>query len=485
MKQVFSMSKKISFVLDGKIESLDFTHHKRYSPTTTVLNYLRSLPNHKGTKEGCAEGDCGACTVVLGELGNDNRIRYKAVDSCLLFLPMLHGKQLITIESLKSPDGKLHPVQQAMVDTHGSQCGFCTPGIVMSLFALFKSDMRPLRIDIDQALSGNLCRCTGYAPIIDAAEKVCKKRKKDHFSNNEQTVLKLLRQIKRKSLYLITDNQKYFCPFSINEALQLKKKYPRALSLNGGTDIALRVTKNHEQLTRIIDLSLISSLKGISHKKKRTEIKAGTTLNELKQYSNNRFPALHKMLTVFGSDQIRNMATVGGNLATASPIGDFAPLLIAYNARVVLVSKERKRKLDIEEFITGYRKTATRKNELISAIIIPHPKKSINIEFYKFSKRKDLDISTVSGGFYLELTKENKVKSLKLAFGGMAVKTKRAYKTEKYLSRREWSLKSVEEAGKFLEKDFIPISDARASAEGRMVAAKNMLVKFWSDTKVD
>jgi len=398
---------------------------------------------------------------------------------------VLHGKQLITIENLKSSEGNLHPVQQAMVDSHGSQCGFCTPGIVMSLFALYKNEVKPSRDKIDQALSGNLCRCTGYSPIIDAAEEICKTRGKDHFSTSEQAILKLLRYIKRNSLRLITDNQKYFCPLSVNEALRLKRKYPKAISVNGATDIALRVTKNHETLTRIIDLSFISSLKGISHKKNNTEIKAGTTLSELKQYANKRFPAIHKMLTVFGSDQIRNMATIGGNLATASPIGDIAPVLIAYNAKIELVSKEKKRKLDIEEFITGYRKTAARKNELISTIIIPHTQKDIKIEFYKFSKRKELDISTVSGGYRLQLSKDNKVKSLKLAFGGMAVTTKRADKTEKYLSGKDWNLRSMEDAGKYLEKDFTPISDARAGSEGRMVAAKNLLIKFWSDTRVD
>ncbi len=479
------MSTKISFVLNGKIISIDFSREKRSSPTTTVLNYLRSLPNHKGTKEGCAEGDCGACTVVLGELGQEKKIHYKAVDSCLLFLPMLHGKQLITIEDLKSSNNTLHPVQQAMVDTHGSQCGFCTPGIVMSLFALYKSDLKPTRLDIEETLSGNLCRCTGYAPIIEAAEKSCLKKKKDHFSGNEKTVSKLLQKIQRNSLSLKTGDQNYFCPKSVKEALKLRMKFPNTLIICGATDIALRVTKNHEKLPEIIDLSFISALQGISHTKNSTKIMAGTTLSEIKRYANNRFPALHKMLTVFGSDQIRNMATIGGNLATASPIGDIAPLLMAYHAKIVLVSKKKKRRLAIEDFITGYRKTVCRKNELISAVIIPHPIKDTQIKFYKFSKRKDLDISTVSGGFCLELAKDNKVKSIKLAFGGMALFTRRAYKTEKFLEGVEWSLKRVENAATILEKEFKPISDARAGAEGRMLAAQNLLLKFWSDTKIE
>jgi len=477
------MSTKISFVLDGKIVSIDFNKEKRYTPTTTVLNYLRSLPNHRGAKEGCAEGDCGACTVVLGELGPQKKIHYKAIDSCLVFLPLLHGKQLITVESLKSSDQNLHPVQQTLVDTHGSQCGFCTPGIIMSLFALYKSDIKPSRLNIEQALSGNLCRCTGYVPIIEAAEKVCANKKIDQFSKDEEKVLKLLHQIDRGSLSLKKRNQKYYCPRSVNDALQIRKKHPKATIINGATDIALRVTKNHEKLPEIIDLSFISALKGISHKKNSTEIMAGTTLNEIKDHAKNHFPAFYKMLTVFGSDQIRNMATIGGNLATASPIGDIAPLLMAYNAEIVLVSKKKKRRLAINDFIIGYRKTACRKNELVYSVIFPRSENNTLINFYKFSKRKDLDISTVSGGFRLELSKDNRVKSLKLAFGGMAEQTRRAVKTEKFLIGNQWNKKIVEQSGDILEKEFSPISDARASAAGRTVAAKNLLLKFWSDTK--
>jgi xanthine dehydrogenase small subunit len=476
------MSSQISFILDGKITSIDFDREKRYTPTTTVLNYLRSLPGHKGTKEGCAEGDCGACTVVLGYLKNGKKIHYKAVDSCLMFLPMLHGKQLITIENLKSKDDHLHPVQQAMVDSHGSQCGFCTPGIVMSLFALYKSDQKPERCDIERALSGNLCRCTGYVPIMEAAERICKNKRKDHFSQDEEKVVKLLHKIKSRFLLFKSGNQKYFCPQSLKEALKLRRKCPNALLLSGATDIALRVTKNHDILPKIIDLSFISALKGIFHHKNRTDIMAGTTLSEIMIAAKTNFPAIFDTLSVFGSEQIRNLATIGGNLATASPIGDIAPILTAYNAKIVLVGQKKKRYVAVEDFITGYRKTACRKSELISAIQLPHPKKDVHIQFYKFSKRKDLDISTVSCGFRLELAKNNRVKSIKLAFGGMAMMTKQAIKTEKYLHGKEWSQKTVTKAVDFLKKDFTPISDARASANVRMIAAKNLLVKFWFDT---
>ena len=446
------------------------------------MNYLRSLPEHKGTKEGCAEGDCGACTVVLGELIHKNKIRYRAVDSCLLFLPMLHGKQVITIENLKSPEGMLHPVQQAMVNTHGSQCGFCTPGIVMSLFAMYKRGLTLSRTEIEENLSGNLCRCTGYAPILEAAQIIGKENNNDHFSKNEKLIGKLLHQIKRKSLSLTSGKHKYFCPCSLKEALILRKKHPKALLLCGATDVALRVTKNHEILSKIIDLSHIETLKGITAGKKSYKIMAGSTFSEIKDVCKDHFPALFAMISVFGSEQIRNLATIGGNLATASPIGDLAPILMAYNATVELASKRKKRSLPLEEFISGYRKTACRHNEIITAIQIPYNKNSVQIRFYKFSKRKDLDISTVSAGFRLRLTNEKKIRSVKLAYGGLSNMTKRANKTENFLRNKVWSKENVLLAGKFLEKEFSPITDARASAEGRMLAAKNLLLKFYNDT---
>ena len=476
------MSSKISFILDGKITSIDFSQEKRYTPTTTVLNYLRSLPNHKGTKEGCAEGDCGACTVVLANLVQDKKISYKAVDSCLMFLPMIHGKQVITVENLRSPDNKLHPAQQAMVNMNGSQCGFCTPGIVMSLFALYKNENTYNRTEIEKTLSGNLCRCTGYSPILEAAQTLSKKKGLDHFSQEEKKTIKLLRQIKSDSLSLISERQRYFCPKNVKTALKLRLKHPKSIIISGATDIALRVTKNHEKLKEIIDLSSISSLKGISSHKKYTRIASGTTLSEIRSSIKRTFPAIYDMLDVFGSEQIRNLATIGGNLATASPIGDLGPILIAYNAKVDLVNPEKKRRISVENFITGYRKTALRKNELIEAIIIPHLKSDVRVRFYKFSKREELDISTVSAGYRLELTKKNKVKSIKLVYGGMALMTKRAAKTEKFLMGRDWSLSTVAKASDILSKDFSPISDARASAKGRMVAAKNLLIKFYNDT---
>lgn len=475
------MQSKISFVLDGKIKTIDFKNNLKHTPTTTVLNYLRSLPNHKGVKEGCGEGDCGACTVVLTELSG-GKIKYSAVNSCLIFLPKIHGKQLITVENIKLPDGKLHPVQQAMVDLNASQCGFCTPGIVMSLFALYKNRPRPSRAEIEDALTGNLCRCTGYKPIIDAAQKALKTPKNDHFSKQEKEIVKMLKSISKDSLYIETENQKYYLPVNLNELLNLRTRFPEALIINGATDAALRVTKGHELLKEIIDVSNIAELKEIKEERDSIYFAAGVTVNEVMQFSKKSFPALYQMGAVFGSKQIRNLATIGGNLGSASPIGDLLPVLTAYNAQVVLQSAKGKRLVDMDGFITGYRKTVLRKNEIIKGVRIPKINNGVLIKSYKVSKRKDMDISTVSAAFRLELNNNGLIDSIKIIYGGMAEMTKRAKSVEAFLKGKAWKRETVENAMPLFDKDFKPISDARSGAEFRSIAARNLLLKFWGDT---
>ncbi|MBI3006362.1 MAG: xanthine dehydrogenase small subunit [Ignavibacteriales bacterium] len=476
-----NLNDSVSFVLDDKVVTEDF-RNSALRPTTTVLNYLRSLPLHKGVKEGCAEGDCGACTVVLGELQPDGTLRYESVDSCLLFLPMIHGRQLITVENLKNDRGELHPVQQAMVETNGSQCGYCTPGFIMSLFSLYKNKNHPSREEIDDSLTGNLCRCTGYKPIIEAAATSCVHHGMDQFSRNEPQIASLLKSIPRESLQLQTGQQLYLRPAKLSEALSLIRLHPEAFVICGATDVALRVTKKHEILKEIIDISGVEELKLISDKPDVLSIGAGVSLSDAMGSLENNFPALYEMLNVFGSQQIRNVATFGGNLGTASPIGDTLPVLIAYNAKVVLSNSAKRREVSLDEFVVGYRKTARRPDELITAVVLPKMRNGSIVKSYKVSKRKDLDISTVSGGFRIDLNDRQVVENIKLAYGGMAETTKRALNVEKFFVGKPWKREVVEEAMQIFDGEFSPISDARAGAEFRTIAARNLLLKFWSET---
>ena len=476
----------IRFILDGHIVELDFSGAHGLKPTTTVLNYLRTRQGHKGVKEGCAEGDCGACTVVVAEPGQNGHLVYRTVDSCLVFLPMIHGKQLITIENLAiCEDDKLllHPVQQFMVDSNGSQCGYCTSGVVMSLFGLAKNHRHPSREVIEDALTGNLCRCTGYQSILEAAEKIGEETQNDHFSRDESHIYSLLQSILANSetIEIKTANQAYLKPFTLAEALRLRKENPGATLINGSTDVALRQTKDRQFLHQILDISGVDELRYFKEVEGSYMIGSGLSLEQVKSCVHGIFPALHDLLRIFGSLQIRNLATLGGNIGSASPIGDTLPLLMACQAEIMLRSPDAERILKIDDFITGYRKTDLQQDELIVGVMIPAQDPKSRISSYKVSKRKDLDISTVNAAFALKMVDE-KVSAIIIAFGGLAAIPKRAVRTEAFLCGKSWTHGTIEEAMSLVDQEFTPISDARADAAYRKSLARNLLMRFFTET---
>ena len=445
----------------------------------TILNYVRTKLKKTGTKEGCAEGGCGSCTVVLGEL-IENNITYKAINSCIAFVPSLEGKQLILVEDLISKD-ELHPVQKAMVNYHGSQCGFCTPGFVMSLFAMYKNYSSYKEDIIKDSIQGNLCRCTGYRPIIDAAKSLNKENKFDHFSKNKKITLSLLRKIKQRNITIINDNTKYFAPKSVDELKKILRQEPNSKLLSGGTDVSLIVTKERKDLNSLIYMNSINELNYIKENNSYIEVGATTPLINFESFITKYFPDFSQILKRYGSVQIRNVCTIAGNIATASPIGDTLPLLLALDSQIVIKGKNKTQILPLNGFFISYRKTKLKKGQFIHSIRIPLLKKNI-FKAYKISKRIDDDISSVCGSFNIEIN-NNKIKKIKVAYGGMSSIPKRAVNCEKILLNSFLSNKTINKAKKFLEKDFKPITDARASNKYRMEVAKNLLEKCFLEIK--
>jgi len=464
----------ISFIHGDRIIEV-----KNPDPNETLLNYIRTKLKKTGTKEGCAEGGCGACTVVLGELKN-NKINYRAINSCITLLPTLEGKQLILVEDLISKEGELHPVQEAMVKYHGSQCGFCTPGFVMSLFSMFKKHSNFKEDIIKESISGNLCRCTGYKPIIKAAKSL-KKKKIDHFSKNINNIIKLLKKINNKSIKIYKNDKKYFAPRYVQELKKILKKNINTNFLSGGTDLSLSITKDRKDINSIVHMNSISELNYIKNNNKYIEIGASTPLIDLEYYIKKYYPDFTKILKRYGSPQIRNVATVAGNIATASPIGDCLPLLLSLNAQVVLQDLKKTQTLFLDSFFINYRKTKLKKGQFIHSIRIPLFEKN-TFKAYKVSKRFDDDISSICAAFNLEIVK-NKIENVRIAYGGMAAIPKRAIFCEKVLLKSLVNEETINKAKEALEKDFKPISDMRASGLYRMEVAKNLLEKCCAEIK--
>ena len=470
------MPQKIRFIRNNKIIEID-----EVDSNETLLNYIRTKLKKTGTKEGCSEGGCGACTVVLGEL-KKNQIIYKAVNSCIMLLPSLNGKQLILVEDLIY-NNKLHPVQKSMVKFHGSQCGFCTPGFVMSLFSMFKNHKNYDDKIINDSISGNLCRCTGYKPIINAAKNLNKINNSDHFSLNNQKTIKLFKFMKKTKKYLLSEykNKKFFSPTNVSELKKILENNPNSEIISGGTDVALKITKELKTLTSIISISSIKELNFFKINKNFIEIGSATPLIDFQKIIKKYYSDFYEILLRYGSVQIRNVATIGGNIATASPIGDTLPLLLSLNARIIIESKKYKKTVPLNKFFISYRKTILKKNEFIRSIIIPLLNKNI-FKAYKISKRIDDDISSVCGSFNIEM-KNDIINNVFIAYGGMDEIPKRAINCENSLKNKTLSKSSINLAIKKLEIDFNPISDARSSSKYRMKIAKNLLLKCFLEIK--
>lgn len=368
-------------------------------PNTTVLNYLRRDLGRCGTKEGCASGDCGACTVVLAEPDGE-QLRYRSVNACLTFVSALHGKQVITVEDLKQ-QGELHSVQQAMVDCHGSQCGFCTPGFVMSMFCLQKNSETYQREQAQHALAGNLCRCTGYRPILAAAQQACNTRTPDSFDRDQLQTRQRLQAIRAATL-VASAGKRCLLPQTLDELATLYQQHPQAKLLAGGTDLALEVTQRHQDLPLMIAIGQIDALKLVSWQGDRLIIGAGTTLSDLSPLLASYHPAFGELLGRFASQQIRNQGTLGGNIANASPIGDGAPLLLALDAQLTLRCGRERRELPLKDFFLGYRQTALQPGEFIENIVLP-ARAPTDFRAWKVSKRLEDDISAVCGAFNLTI----------------------------------------------------------------------------------
>lgn len=486
-----AVERVVQFVLDGSI-----TRVENIDPCMSILQYLREQLYLTGTKEGCAEGDCGACTVVVGELLN-GRVSLKAVNACIQFVPMLHGKVLFTVESLKSEQGQvLHPVQQAMLDQHGSQCGFCTSGFIMSLFALFKTVVQPDRQQINDALSGNLCRCTGYRPIIDAALSLQNRQNTD--STNwlslpaqdgispidayEQSIIKQLKKIKPSHrLQLNHHTTNYYAPVELQDFSALYSEKPEAVIVAGNTDVGLWVNKQLREIPEILSLSMVDELNTIDVTDAVITIGAAVSLTEAFQALQPHFPQLQDLFRRFASKPVCNAGTLVGNVANGSPIGDSMPVLLTLQAELLLRQGEATRDLPINEFYLGYQQKDLRPGEFIEAIRIPLNVKRYRLASYKVSKRYDQDISAVCGAFLMSLDETGKIDHIKIAYGGMAAIPARARHTEKLLAGKLWNESTLEEARQMLLQDFSPLTDVRGTARYRLKIAQNLLTRFFME----
>jgi xanthine dehydrogenase small subunit len=447
--------------------------------STTLLDWLRDHVRLRGTKEGCAEGDCGACAVVLERAAADGSIKRAVVNACITLVGQVDGLGVRTVEGLVGPDGTLHPVQAALAESGGTQCGFCTPGFVMAAYAFVRGGEPPETRLLHDALAGNLCRCTGYRPIVDAIRGVIP-LESDPVDEHTSSLRQALKEVTRShSVVFESGADHFYAPSTLDEALALRARFPHALVLAGGTDLGLLVSQRRQRLPAIIHLGRVAELTRIEEFEDALRIGAMVTYTDAYGALTRQYPSIGQYWTRIGSRQIRNMGTIGGNLATASPVGDTLPILLALEARILVRSAARgSRELAAEEFFIGYRQSALAPDELIEAIRLPKPAPGALFFADKVSKRRDQDISAVCAAYWLKMEGEVVV-SARLAFGGMAAMPKRAHRAEAALTGRPLDEAAVAGASAELTREFQPLSDWRGSAEYRTMVGRNLLRRLY------
>jgi xanthine dehydrogenase small subunit len=484
----FSMdSKTIRFIRRGELVSLG-----NVPPDRTLLQVLREDLGATGTKEGCGEGDCGACTVVVAD-EQDGRLRWRAVNSCIQLAHAVDGQALWTVEDLAGSEGALHPAQEAMVACHGSQCGFCTPGFVMSLFGMYQNHVcrgRAVTRELAQAeLSGNLCRCTGYRPILDAAQRM---GELPALRVDEEHVLEQLAALSRQPdrhsreggnpVLPSSSAGAYLAPDTLADLLAARAAHPDAQVVAGCTDVGLWVTKQHRALPQVLDVTRARELRRIESYEQHIAIGAAVTLTEAFDALTAQWPQLHTFAERFAGLPVRNAGTLGGNIANGSPIGDSMPLLIALDARLVLMKSGGHRHVPLDAFYTGYRRNVLAPDELLAWILVPRPREGEFLRAYKVSKRFDDDISAVCLALRLELD-DGRVAQVGIGAGGVAATPVRAVQAEAFLLGREWNEDTAAAAANVLRSEFQPISDMRASGAYRCELLGNLVRRFWLESQ--
>ena len=466
----------IQFVRRGELVTL-----RDVPPTRTLLEVLREDLQCTGTKEGCNEGDCGACTVVLGE-ASGGHIKYSAVNSCIRMAHSVQGLALWTVEDIAPEDGTLHPAQQALVQCHASQCGFCTPGFAMSLFGLYQNQQGKTealtRAQATEALSGNLCRCTGYRPILEAALQM---QSLPPVRVNEPELLQKLELVKHVSISLEPEYS-YIAPTTLPALLSARAQHPQAQIVAGCTDVGLWVNKLHMNFEQVLDVSRVQELRQIEDHPHEWHIGAAATLSQAFAALEADRPHLHTFAARFAGLPVRNAGTLGGNVANGSPIGDTMPLLIALGSRVVLMSERGQRDMPLEDFYTGYRKNVLAPDEVLAWIRVPKATPGELSRVFKISKRFEDDISAVCLALNLQVV-AGQVVSTSIGAGGVAATPIRAKQTEAALTGQPWTQATITQAMAVLRQEFTPLSDLRASAAYRVQVLGNLLQRFWLESQ--